>query len=133
MSQVTSSAAAHRLWATIRRKVERDIAAESAAAEQLRSDVVSGARAIATAWVQQGRAGAVWLFGSMAGDAWARPDAESDVDILVAGCADPQGLAVEVGRRVHRPVHVVARETAEIELVARVEREGVGLASAADL
>lgn len=63
----------------------------------------------------------VWLFGSFA---WGLPGAESDVDLMATGCADPDGLSGFLWRYVDRPVHVVTKESAPESLVSRVLSEG---------
>ena len=66
----------------------------------------------------------VWLFGSYA---WGEPSERSDIDLLVAGCADPDRLASAVGRKTGTDVHIVQLERAPDSLRQRALAEGVTL------
>lgn len=101
--------------------IEADLAREKEQAEALRASVVLAVAERVALARREGRCARAWLFGSFA---WGEPTEGSDVDILVEGCADPDGFAAEVWRHVERAVHVVELERAPASLVERVLESG---------
>ena len=102
----------------------RDLESERGRAEALRARGVESARAALAEARRQGLCGAALLFGSYA---WGEPTAGSDLDLLVAGCADPDWLAALVARTTGTEVHVVCAETAPASLRDRALAHGTKL------
>jgi predicted nucleotidyltransferase len=101
--------------------IKADLARESADADGLRAAVVPRVMEAVQAARASGFCRRVWLFGSFA---WGQPGTRSDVDLLVEGCRDPDGLAADIWRYIGRPVHVLDLSGAPQSLIERVEREG---------
>lgn len=108
----------------VRETVTRDLEREDAAAEALRLDVVAKVRAAIAAERDRAECAEAWLFGSFA---WGRPGERSDVDVLVKGCRNPDGLAGRLWAACGRPAHVLDLATAPPGLVERVMAEGLAL------
>jgi len=109
---------------TIRLRIERELAIEASAGEQLRAELLPMLRTAVAAARAEGLATHMILFGSFAAGV---PNEQSDVDLLVDGCANPLRLSAVVGAAIGREVHAVTRESAPPSLLARVEAEGIPL------
>jgi len=108
----------------VRNKIARDLEREEDEARELRAAVMAKlSPALAHA-----RAGGLcedaWLFGSFA---WGTPRDASDIDLLVAGCSDPDALGGRLMMATSRAVHVVPMEQAPASLKERVLAEGTRL------
>ncbi len=108
--------------AAVDRKIAADIAAEAAAADALRREILPLVRAAVAEVRQTGACQRVWLFGSFA---WGEPIAESDIDVLVEGDADEVGY--QIGKATRREVHAIALAEAPPSLVERCLADGVSL------
>jgi len=108
----------------VRAKIEKDILREQADAAARREQTLPAIRRGLALARARGLCGAAWLFGSYA---WGEPTAESDVDLLLDGCEDPDGVAVLVGRETCTEVHAVELNHAPQSLVDRARREGLAL------
>ena len=105
-------------------EAERQIAEELRIADRLRHALMPPLREAVASLRARGGIGRAWLFGSYA---WGKPSEESDVDVLVEGCADVLTVAGEIGSATRLDVHVLERAQAPAELVARVDAEGLPL------
>lgn len=105
----------------VRRQIEADLETEQRTAEALRAEVIPQLEAAIASARAARTAGRAWLFGSFA---WGEPRAESDIDVLVEWCADPDALAADIGRATGRAAHVVELAHAPATLRARVLAEG---------
>ena len=103
---------------------QRQIDAEAAAADDLRTSVLPRLRAAIAEARAERSIGRAWLFGSFA---WGLPTDRSDVDLLVESRGDPLGLAGHLGGAVGRDAHVIPLERAPESLVARALAEGIEL------
>ena len=109
---------------SIRARIARELEAEQTHAQQLVHTVLPLVRAVLARARQQGLCTDAWVIGSFA---WGMPHAESDVDVVVDACADPDGLAAEVARACRRDVHIVPWQDASEELRRRTLADGVEL------
>jgi predicted nucleotidyltransferase len=109
---------------SIRARIARALEAEQALAQQLAETVLPLVRAVVAQARQKGLCSGAWVIGSFA---WGQPHAESDVDVVVDGCADPDGLAAELARACRRDVHIVPWQDASEELKERTLADGVEL------
>ncbi len=108
----------------VRSKIERDLEKErDAAAARRQRALPLVARALSEARAS-GRCAEAWLFGSYA---WGQPGEHSDIDVLAAGCPDPDGLAGSIGTLTGTEVHVIRLESAPPDLRDRVLSEGTKL------
>jgi len=108
----------------VRENIAAELEREAVEAEALRRAVLPPVRQALEAARADGWCARAWLFGSFA---WGAPTERSDVDLLVASCADPDRLAARLWRACGRPVHVVELEQARAELSERVLADGVSL------
>lgn len=108
----------------VRKKIARDLDAERQRAESLRKRVVPAAEKAIGEARRQGLCSSAWIFGSYA---WGEPLESSDLDLMVEGCADPDGLAAMVARETGTNVHVVTAESAPEGLRERVLGTGARL------
>lgn|GEM_PF-1875312 len=108
----------------VRETMARDLERERAEAEALRSEVLCKLRDAIGAERGRGECTEVWLFGSFA---WGTPTERSDVDLLVKGCKNPDGLAGRLWLACGRPAHVLDFATAPQSLVDRAMAEGLAL------
>jgi predicted nucleotidyltransferase len=108
----------------VRAKVASDLERERIRAEELRCLILPAVAAGVERARSDGALSGAWVFGSYA---WGEPTERSDVDLLVEGARDPDGVAAIVGEACGREVHVVRRERAAGSLVARVLAEGRAL------
>jgi len=104
---------------------ERRVARERAEAEARRADVVPRVReAVVEARGAGAITGAAWLIGSFA---WGLPTAQSDVDLLVEGCAAPSAAAGWLEDRLGVHVDVITVTSADAALLPHLLREGIPL------
>lgn len=108
----------------VRETMARELERERSGAEALRSDVLGKLREAIGAERVRGECAEVWLFGSFA---WGTPTDRSDVDLLVKGCKNPDGLAGRLWLACGRPAHVLDFATAPQSLVDRAVAEGLAL------
>src|SRR5437773_1274005 len=108
----------------VRERIRRDLQQEQRLGEALKEQTLEKLRAAITDARAQGRCRGVWLFGSFA---WGHPTDESDIDLCVDRCPDPDALAAFVWARCERPAHVVPFERAPDALRRRALDEGVAL------
>lgn len=109
----------------VRAKIKRDMAAEEARAAELRAEVIPAVRGAIAEARRRGLCRRAWLFGSYA---WGKPGERSDVDVLVEGEGDSEGLAARIGRACHMDaVHVIDLKEAPESLRDRVLRDGLEL------
>lgn len=107
--------------AAVRARIAHQLEHERREAERLRESVLPCLRAAVAVARASGRCGNVRLIGSFA---WGLPRTDSDIDLVVEGCPEPDRLAAGIGRACLRDVHVIPAEAAQESLRQRAA-EGI--------
>jgi len=109
--------------AAVRARIARQLEHERREAERFRESVLPCLRAAVAVARARGWCGDVRLIGSFA---WGLPRPDSDVDLVVEDCAEPDRLAAQIGRACGRDVHVIPARAAPKSLRERAA-QGVAL------
>lgn len=124
MSSQSKSELLRAFASRVRSNIELELEREAETSRELRKTVVPRVHHAVESARASGMCQAAWLFGSFA---WGEPRPDSDLDIMVQDCRDPDALAALIMRRTDRMVHVVVAESAPESLRARVLEEGMSL------